>query len=163
MAESELLRQWFAEGGAAVRYETVELRHPAFSQSHYLLTGDHEAVTATLETGQQVAFLPAALQVRLPEKGVQGRESMQVTLDGISRDVLLELERQAVAARAPITLVYREYLDSDLSQPQDIRTFTLRNPRCNGNRITAEASFLDAINIPFPRVNYTSQSHPGLA
>lgn len=163
MAESELLRGWFAEGGTAVRYQTAELQHPAFTKPHYLLTGDHKAVRAKLENGTEVTFEPAALQVQLPEKGVKGREAMRVTLGGISRDVLIELERQAVAARAPITLIYREYLDSDLSGPQDVRKFTLRNPVCSSGRITAEASFVDPINIPFPRIHYNTRTHPGLA
>lgn len=162
MAESELLRQWFAAGGAAVRYETIALSHPAFSKTHYLVNG-HQSITATLEDDETVIdWQPLAMQLRLPEKGVQGRESLQITLDGVSREILQELEAQADAPRQPITLVYREYLDSDLSGPQDIRTLTLRNPRCNARQVTAEASFLDAINTPFPRINYTSSSHPWL-
>lgn len=159
--ESPLLRQWFAAGGAAVRYETIQLSHPSFQRPYYLINGN-EPLTATLETGDSVEWEPIAMQLKLPEKGVQGRESLQISIDGISRDILLELEAQANGARAPIELVYREYLDTDLSGPQDIRRLTLRNPRCNASRITAEASFLDAVNAPFPRINYTSTSHPWL-
>jgi len=159
--ESPLLRQWFAAGGAAVRYETIQLKHPAFSQDYYLINGT-DALTAQLETGDMIDWQPIAMQLKLPEKGVQGRESLQITIDGVSRDILLELEAQAEGGRAPIQLVYREYLDSDLKGPQDVRRLTLRNPRCNASRVTAEASFLDAVNAPFPRINYTSISHPWL-
>lgn len=161
MAESELLRQWFAAGGAAVRYETIQLSHPSFSQPHYLVQGT-DALTAALETGEQIEWRPIAMQIQLPEKGVQGRESMRITIDGVGREVLTELEAQADGPRAAIELIYREYLDSDLSGPQDIRRLTLRNPRCSATRVTAEASFLDAINTPFPRTLYTSISHPWL-
>lgn len=159
--ESPLLRQWFAAGGAAVRYETIQLTHPSFQRSYYLINST-ESITAALETGESIVWEPIAMQLKLPEKGVQGRESLQISIDGVSRDILQELEAQANGGRAPIELVYREYLDSDLSGPQDIRRLTLRNPRCNTTRITAEANFLDAVNAPFPRINYTSISHPWL-
>ncbi len=164
MAESQLLKQWFAEGGAAVRYCTLELRCPDFSQTHYLVSAmpDSGPLQAQLEDSTPVEFIPSPISMRLPEQGVQGRESLQVTLDGVSRDVLLELERNANGAHAPITAVYREYLDSDLTGPQDIRELTLRNPSVSSNRVTAECTYSQPINLPFPRTKYTSLTHPGL-
>lgn len=159
---------WAGNPVNTLRYETLELIHPAFvdadgnPSSHRLVNHRLDPLTVTLETGAQATFLPGAFAVRLPEKGVQGRQDMQITLDGVSREVVRQLERAADADRAPIIARFREYAETDLTEPGLMHELTVISPKVTPTRVTATAVFVDPINLSFPRILYTTDTHPSL-
>lgn len=157
-------------------YITLEFNHPSFrtegtnEHTSIRLVQGFEPLSARIEAGapfgagQYVTFQPAAFDVELPTKGVSGEHSMNINIDGASAEITRQLERVATGVRAPIQVIFREFVSTDLSMPQSTPIkMTVLNPSVNGNRVSAQASYSDLLNKAYPSIKYTLNTHPGLA
>lgn len=171
-----LLDQLFASNPRdKIYYLTLEFNHSAFrdeadAPTSIRLVQGYTPLVATLEAaapknpGAAVTFKPAAFNVELPVKGVDGRHDMKVVLDAVNGEVIAQLERVAAAVREPIQVIFREFVSSDLSGPQSTPIkMVAANPQVTALRATFTATFADLINKSFPSIRYTLTTHPGLA
>lgn len=142
--------------------ETLELSHPQFLQSHYI-TNEPAAFTATLETGATVEFAALPFAARLPGSNAQGQQDLQLVIDNVDREIIEELERAATLPTERITVTYRAYAASDLTQPGATPiALSITSVSAGVTTVEANAGRTDVLNKRFPAVLYDVQQFPGL-
>jgi hypothetical protein len=147
---------------------TLELYHPAFA-APIRVVRDHVDFTATLEAtaprnaGQSVTFVAFAFDIVPPEVTDGALPQCTIEIDNVSRDVLANIEL-AMGSTELVTAIYRAYLDTDTTGPQNDppMTLTLTSISASLFRIKATAGFPDLANRRFPRMEYTATRFPGL-
>lgn len=104
---------------SAVELELLEISHPNFSQTYFIVRNKADGVTVTLETGASQAFVYFPLQI----KGVSSNDSLdqvlQCQIGDLGQVVPLELDRVNVAGGwgTKPTCKLRTYNSDDLSAP----------------------------------------------
>ena len=86
-----------------------------------------------------------------------------IEIDNVSREILVNIEA-AIATTEVIEVIYREFISTDLSGPQNDppMTLTIQSITADVFRIQATASFGDFTNRKFPRSVYSAEDYPGL-
>jgi hypothetical protein len=151
-----------------VIYHTLELHHPAFSTPIRVVRG-WEDVNATLEAtapedpSTLVTFVAFPFEFIKPEVTPNGVPQIIIEIDNVSREILAAIE-STVGSTAQIQVIYREYIDSDLSGPQNDPPLllTIYQVTADPFRVRATAGFADLGNTRFPREEYTAETFPGL-
>ena len=92
-----------------------------------------------------------------------GVPSLQITIDNVARDIMANLEL-AVTTSTPITVIYRMFLSSDLTGPQNNppMALTIINISADVFKVVATATFGDLVNKRFPSVVYDVERFPAL-
>ena len=166
---SQAIKEAYASApNTSVVYHTLEIYHPSFV-TPIRVVRDFVDLTATLEAtaprdaGQPVLFVGYAFDVVLPEVSSTGVPSLQITIDNVARDIMAGLEA-AVTTSTPITVIYRQFLSSDLSGPQNNppMALTIISIAADVFKVTATATFGDLVNKRFPSVTYNIETFPGL-
>jgi len=176
MSNAEIARQMLDDIYASVptdtfRFQCLELLHPAFNYPGMppgrirVVNYRIDPLTVTLENGDEATFLAAPFSVKFPAKSVSGRRDIQLTMDAIGTDTTKQLELVSEhSSRERIQAVIREYAENNLDYPGRIDDrLTVINPSVSSGRIQASLVFNDTINKTIPSINYTLESHPGLA
>lgn len=153
---------------SSIIYHTLELNHPAFSQPIRVVR-DTADLTATLESsapfnaGQSVTFVGFRFDIVPPDVQSTAMPQAVIEIDNVSRDILAQVEA-SMTSPAMITAIYRAYLSSDLSQPQNNppMTLTVLSLSATVFRIRATCGFGDLVNKRFPSQVYTADRFPGL-
>lgn len=167
---SEAIREAYATAPAGVvTYHTIEIRHSTLTEPIRLVR-DTADLTAYLEAdapedpGAEVTFLAYAFDFQKPEVGPNGSPYMPLTIDNVGREITIALEN-AVASTDVVYITYREYLSTDLTGPQNDPPIhmELKTVNCNVFQVSATAGFPDRATRRFPTIDYTTESHPGLA
>lgn len=167
---SQAIREAYAAAPAdVIIYHTLEINHPAFSHPIRVVR-DTAVLTATLEAaaphnpGQAVTFVGFRFDIVPPEVGPTAIPQCVIEIDNVDRSILAQVEA-AMTTTSLITCIYRQFISSDLSAPQNNPplTLTLFSISANVFRIKAAAGFDDLQNRRFPGVEYTSEVFPGLA
>ncbi|NIF80133.1 DUF1833 domain-containing protein [Paraburkholderia sp. Cy-641] len=154
---------------------TLEIRHPTFvdddgNPAPIRVVADHVPLTATLEAdaplnpGAPVEFSAMAFGFKLPTTEEGQAPQLDVTLDGVSRDVVAHLEN-AVAQTAQIEVTYRRFLAANpAAGPQDGEPLTLYASKANATLTQAKmsATLTDIHNKAYPSRTYTATEFPGL-
>lgn len=142
----------------AIIYHTLTFNHPDFTVPARVVYG-YEDITAA---GEDFIAMPFTFQ--LPEVSGDGPPQLKITIDNVSR-VLLESIEKAAESSKQIEVVYRAFLNTDLTQPQNNPPLrlTLSSITCNVQTITAVATLANFVNKKWPRVVYTDNLFPGLA
>lgn len=147
--------------GAAV-WETLELRHPLFSQS-WFVTNTALPFTATLETGAVVNFQTLPFAAKLPGSNANGRQDLALVLDNVDRELIDELERAGADPTTRISIIYRAFASDDLSAPgSDPIALSISEVSAGLTTVEATAGRTDVLNKKFPAVLYTIAQFPGL-
>lgn len=155
--------------------DTLELRHPSFidddgNPAPIRVVADHQDLTATLESdaplnaGQSVKFVAMAFQFKLPAMEEGQPPELDITLDGVSREVIVHMEN-AVGQTQQIEVTFRRFLASNpAAGPQDGEPLTLyaATAKATLTQVTMTASLTDVHNKPFPSRTYTPRDFPGL-
>ena len=157
---------------------TLELRHPAFS-APVRVVRDHGVVIVpgdpdiyghilTLEAGAPVDpstavnFVGCMFDFDIPAQEEGKIPEVQVSLDNVTQEIQCELD-EAVKQRSPLHLTYREYLLSNVTQPQFILGgLSIKSVRSDVFRVVGSASFTDLVNSSFPKKTYTPNDFQGL-
>jgi hypothetical protein len=143
-------------------FETLELRHPLFSQS-WFITNAPLPFTAQLETGVAVAFVCLPFSAKLPGANSGGQQDLALVIDNVDREIIAELERAAGDPTQRISAVYRSFTNFDLTAPaSDPIALSISDISATATRVEATASRTDVLNRPFPSVRYETGQFPGL-
>jgi len=103
-------------------HETLEIHHASFVAPIRVVRGI-EDLSAKLEAaapengGEYVTFLAYDFRFVKPERGASGAPQATIVIDNINSAIYEALHDAAVSG-TQLTVYYREYLDTDLTQPQ---------------------------------------------
>ena len=150
-------------------HHTLEFYHPSFDDQVIRVVEGFGELVATLESGaprnegEQVTFQPYPFRVTLPPVFEKAAPELSIAIDNVSREILVQIEKAATSLDS-IELIYRPYVNTDLSTPQMNPPIKLNVVGCTANisTITATCRFHDLANVSFPTNVYTSREFPGL-
>lgn len=162
MATKALRTAWASAPKNDYIHETLELRHSKFSRTWYI-SNHQKQFTAALESGTTVTFDPIPFTVKLPPSDAQGGQLMDITIANAGLDMVKEIEAASTKPDERIETVYRVYLSSDKTAPQNnpIR-LSLDAITMNDEVISGQAGRSDVLNQTFPNELYTAEKFPGL-
>ena len=172
----------FAEAAALapeeeIFYETLEFRHADFVDDNgdpdsLWLVADTQDLTAPLEAdapvkgGQWVTFMRSAFSGAIrPAIEPGATPEIEITVDGVSRAIVEYLDL-AMESATPLTVAYRPYLDSALSdgpQMDPVPTFEAAEITVSLTGIRIKARTGIDLRGAFPVKQYTITEFPGLA
>lgn len=151
-----------------VIYHTLELYHSAFS-SPIRVVRDYTDLTATLEStaprnaSTAVTFVAFNFNFSKPEVSPTGVPTITIEIDNVDRSIVANIEA-AIATTETVQVIYREFISTDLSAPQNNPplTLTLMTITASLFKVTATAGFPDLMNKRFPTKEYDSETFIGL-
>ena len=164
MAISAALKEIYASAPATQRFiETLAFTHSLFPAPYYV-AADNVPWDFLLETGQLVTFRPVPFRIVLPALDGQGQQDMALTIANIGRDLIDPLEAAIAAPSEPIRCVYRVYLDTPSTSPQNTPPLSLiiTNVQVAREAVSATATRTDVLNRAFPYTFYKFSDFPGL-
>jgi len=96
--------------------ETLEIYHPLMSQRYYL-TREPFGITATTENGDSVVFTGTAINMQLNQTKEDLDQNFTFTFPDLNNTIDDELDRIPYEDQTPIEVVYRQYINTDLTYP----------------------------------------------
>jgi hypothetical protein len=160
---SEALKEAYASAPAnEIVYHTLEIDHPDFTVPIRVVR-DRVELIATTENAEEVTFIPFAFDVVPPDVQSEQMPTCTIEIDNVGRELMSQLEA-AYTSSEPITMTYRQYLESDKSVPQNNPPLilTILSISANVMRIRATCGYADLLNKRFPNEEYTAERFPGL-
>ena len=166
---SEAIKEAYASAPSnEVIHHTLEIWHPNFSVPIYVVR-DFGDLTATIEAGaarnagQAVTFVGFAFDIVPPEVDLGGVPQCVIEIDNVSREILANIEA-AMNSTQTITVIYRAYLSSDKSAPENDPPLelTIHSITADPFKVRAVAGFGSLANLKFPRQEYSAEVFPGL-
>jgi hypothetical protein len=160
---SEAIKEAYASCPSETLYlETIEISHSE-SSTHFYLVRDRADWSLTLENAVQITFEKCPFRFSLPASGENGVQELNLAIDNVDRRISDFLE-SVENSLEPVRVIYRVYLASDTSAPQNNppMTLTLRDVVVTTVEITGKATFLDLLNRKFPTEYYTRDRFPSL-
>jgi hypothetical protein len=159
-----------------VIYHTIELIHPAFLNSLgaaapiRVVKDYQDLVSATLEITSTTAPLTAVtftafnFEFTKPEISPTGVPQITLKIDNVDRSISANIEL-AMATTDLITVIYREFISTDLSAPQNNPplSMTIMSINVDVFSVTATAGFPNLMNKRFPTTEYSVDIFSGLA
>lgn len=151
---------FFNSASNIVALETLQISHPSFSKTYYIVRNAINGITAYLEDGvTMVTFDYYPLQIKQTGATDDLDQTMQIDLGDLGEIVPMEIDRAFAAGTMTTkpTLVYRVYRSDDLTAPMDgpfrfeitsigsqggSSSFTAEAPRLNSSR-TGEIYTID--------------------
>src|ERR1700738_3409989 len=158
--QNEALLEAYASCPPSARvYFALEVNHPSFASPAYIVAnvGNDLAlgieVGADINSGLMVTHLACPFTADYPEQREGQPPSTKIKIDNVNRELVPKI-RAALAVRAYITIAYREYLGSDLTQrAYGPIEFQLSNVQMVGASLTATAVVKNLQTKRFPRLN----------
>lgn len=149
-------------------YHTIELWHPAFS-APIRVVRDYTDLTATLEASAPrnastaVTFVAFNFEFTKPEVSSTGLPEVTLTMDNVDRAIVANIEA-ALSTTDLVTVIYREFISSDLTAPQNNPPLSLiiTSVVADLYKVTAVASFPNLMNKRFPTLEYSAETFVGL-
>ena len=166
---SEAIKEAYAAAPSDdVIHHTLEIWHPNFSDPIYVVR-DFTDLTATIEAtaarnaATPVTFVGFAFDIVPPHVDKTGIPHCTIEIDNVSREILANIEA-AMTGTDPITVIYRAYLSSDLSGPENDPPLelTIHSIVADPFKVRAVAGFGSLANLRFPRQDYSAEVFPGL-
>ncbi len=161
---SQAIKEAYASRPKVVIHHTIELYHEAFTTPIRVKRGSGDLLavleaTAPRDAGQQVTFIGYPFDIKPPD--MQGRSTIEI--DNVSRDIVRNVEL-SMASSTPIDMIYRAYIEDDLTGPQNNPPLELSLVSITATvfRVTATAALLNFYNMTFPGLTYTDTQFPTL-
>ncbi|MGJ5036599.1 DUF1833 family protein [Bradyrhizobium sp. HKCCYLRH3059] len=168
---SEALLEAYASCPPSARvYITLEIWQSSFDAPARVVANVADDMTFGIEpgaahnAGETVAFIACPFTAEYPEQREGQPPSSQITIDNVARELAPKI-RAAQAVREYITVIYREYLGSDLTEPAyGPVEFELRTVEMTGTKLTGTVMVKNLMNRRFPKrdKNYDYQQFPSL-
>jgi hypothetical protein len=168
---SEALLEAYASCPPSGRiYHTLEIWQASFDQPARVVANVGDDMTFGIEAGaprnggEMVTFAACPFEADYPEQREGRAPSCNVSIDNVNRELVPKL-RAALAVRQYIQVLYREYTNSDLTEPAYGGVeFQLTNAKVVGTTLTGTVMVKNLQNKRFPRItkNYTYQQFPSL-
>jgi hypothetical protein len=156
------IREAYATARSDVYYlDTLEISNAA-APTLYLVR-DRIDQNLTLEDSTVKTFVACGFRFQLPAAGDNGLQELSLAVDNVDRKAS-EFVSAALGSNAPIEVVYRPYLSSDLTQPQmnpPLRLF-LTDVVITSVEINGRAQFADILNRKFLSESYVRRRFPAL-
>lgn len=166
---SQAIKEAYASAPAdIIIYHTLELYHPSFSVPIRVVR-DYVNLTATLEAGAPrdastaVTFIAFNFDFVKPEITPNGLPQITITMDNVDRSIVANIEA-AMSSTQLITVIYREFISSNLSVPQNNPPLALTIMTISADmfKVTATAGFPNLMNKKFPTLEYSAEVFTGL-
>ncbi|MCU0919682.1 MAG: DUF1833 domain-containing protein [Burkholderiaceae bacterium] len=166
---SQAIQEAYASAPSAdIIYHTLEINHPDFTVPIRVVR-DSTDLDATLEAtaptdpSTEVTFTGYSFDVVPPDVQSEGMPTCVIEIDNVSREILAQIEA-TMGSTDMITVIYRQFLASNLAAPENDPPLTLTVLSISADvfRIRATCGFGDLVNKRFPSVNYTAMAFPGL-
>jgi hypothetical protein len=145
-------------------FDTLELDHPTFATPIRIVANAENDMTLPLEGGRgNVLFQACGVSIGLLGFDDDGPTTGELRIDNVSRKLQPYL-KQAVQAGHSMTVTYRGYVTSDLSQPGEVRGGMLLSKVSLGPTTatgTLEAA-TKADQQAFPRLTYSLAQYKAL-
>lgn len=164
MTISSDLKEIYATPSQLRYIETLELRHPDFTETWYIANDSQAWDFFDAKGGTSRPFKPLSFEVKLPKQDNSGSNEMSISIVNAGLDMMDEIEAASQTPDESIHCTYRIYLAVSDSEPQidpPIK-LTLTDLKADLNVITATASRFDFLNREFPRLKYNAEQFPGL-
>ncbi len=104
---------------SVVQLDTIEISHPSFSQTFWLVRNRSDGLTATLETFEQQAFeyVPFVMTESPIDETLE--YELRIALGDLSEIMPPEVDRMVAAGtiKIPPNVVFRRFSSDDLSAP----------------------------------------------
>jgi hypothetical protein len=161
---SAAIKEAYATRPQVVIYHTLELYHAAFSSPIRVKRGKGDILAvledeAPRDAGMQVTFLGFGFDIKPPD--TVGHCIIEI--DNVDRSIVENIEL-SMADATPITMIYRAYLENDLTGPQNNPPLELSIISISATpfKVTATATLMNFNNKRFPGVTYTDARFPSL-
>lgn len=164
MSLTEAMEEAYAANPAGeVVIETIELDHATFDDPVRIATGVEEDIDLPLTLGgDPVTFKALQISVILPGVTADGPTPMRLRVDNVS-SFLLPYLRSAIQSTTPITLTYRAYTTTDLTQPGDVISgLELRDVSLSATSAESTVGFREIELQAFPLSTYSQDDYPAL-
>ena len=162
MALTEELKKVYASNTYAIKaYDTVEVSHPKFSRTYFLVIADVPKQWKT-ESGTMQTFRPSPFSIKKPTKG-DNQQDMVFALDNTAQIGIQELERAAQDMNIPIKIVYRVYIDGSQDPQSAPIELYLSNVEATITSISGVASRLNLFSRKVPARIYEPWVFKGLS
>ncbi|WP_316172407.1 DUF1833 family protein [Bradyrhizobium sp. SZCCHNRI2049] len=168
---SEALLEAYASCPPSARvYVTLEIWQSSFDAPARVVANVADDMTFGIEPGaarnpgETVTFIACPFTAEYPEQREGQPPSSRITIDNVARELVPKI-RAAQAVREYITVIYREYLGSDLTEPAyGPVEFELRTVEMTGTKLTGTVMVKNLMNRRFPKrdKNYDYQQFPSL-
>ncbi len=144
--------------------DTLELDHPSFATPIRIVANSESDMNLPLEAGRGIVLFQAlSVSIALSGFNDDGPTSGQLSIENVSSKLRPYL-KDAEKAGHPMTVVYRGYTTSDLSQPGEVRGGMLLS------RVTLGPTSATGVLEPaskadrqaFPRVTYSLAKYKAL-
>jgi hypothetical protein len=117
---------------------------------------------APLNAGQSVQFISCPFDFDFPGQEEGRIPELNIRIENVTRLVSQYLDNM-IATRESVSIIFRSYLLSDLSQPQYVLDgFKIQTVASDAFSVTATARYEDLITKGFPSIFYTPERFPGL-
>ena len=166
---TQAIKEAYASAPAnLIIYHTIELWHPAFT-GPIRVVRDYTDLVATLEStaprnpSTAVTFVGFNFEFTKPEVSSTGVPQVSLTIDNVDRSIVANIEA-ALSTTDLVTVIYREFLSSDLTAPQNNPPLTMSITTVSADlyKVTAVASFPNLMNKRFPNLEYSAETFVGL-
>ena len=144
----ELKRIYSSNTVTQKAYDTVELYHPKFTQTHYFIA-DVSPRDLALEDGSVMTFQPFGFSIEKPSTGDK-QSGMAFTFSNALKLGSQEMELASEDLTQPIILTYRVYTDGS-DQPQtDPIVLELTDVTTNAHTVAGTATRSNLYGRKFP-------------
>ncbi|KDN14051.1 ArsR family transcriptional regulator [Snodgrassella communis] len=154
-----ILNRLYASSGSEIIYGTVQI--DVGTTSYYLVKG-WDDIRCTLENGQTVDFVAAAIDLALPARNKDGTQDLKLAIGNIEGIVSSQI-RASLNVLENAAITYRTYVSTDLTAPA-AKPFTLavKSGFWTAEQVQITAGYLNVLDTAWPRYRYTLADFPGL-
>lgn len=164
-----------------VFFETLEFHHSTFASPVRVVSDPGEFISEgaegepdifgvylTLEgdapedASTEVLFQSVGFRLKLPEQSDTKISGIELELDNVQK-VMAPLLDQIISVRDPLTLIYREYFESDTSVPNYVlKNLTVTKIASDSLKVSITTEFADLVNRKFPNKEYRPDQYRSL-
>lgn len=138
---------------------TLEISWPGQTPIR-VCTGYEDFLLGTDQGWQR--FEAGSISIALPGKTTVGTQTLKFTIYNVN-GIVMRHAMAALESDAEVTIIYREYLYSDRSEPA-IKPYVmkLRGGTFEGMQVSLEAGYQSSMNTAWPRQKFTAENAPGI-
>lgn len=160
---TEELKRLYLDANVNIQLvRTIELQHPSFSKTWYLVQSNKKFTAFLEDETTEVTYIPWGFDVQLPRQSSKGQDNAQFVIDVTDSEVLNELFAYKNDPRTPIILKWREYISTSKYVQAGPVEVKLMDIQFDYNSISGAGSKPDIVNRGFPYARYDGQIYKGL-
>ena len=154
-----VINRLYASSGSEVIIGTLQIN---IGDQYYYLCEGYEDITATTEGGNTVTFLACAISFSLPARNEDGTQDLKFSLCNID-GVVSKAIRDAVDELNESTIIFRQYISTDLSGPAEPPyVMPVKGGSWTAIVVNITAGFKNVLDYAWPRNRFTLPYFPGL-